>query len=118
MGVEYRMTLFNCSKSASPTPPQQRGESGEEYTIFSDAQAVVMWIQHGWCGPAQALAKAVIARVDDQYDRGNTLTIRWTPSHEGAEGNELADEAARLAAEGGGIGPDRSTFGRPASPIS
>ena len=66
-------------------------------------------IQHDRCRPAQALVKAVIARVNDQYVRGNTLTIRWTPSHEGVEGNEQDDEAARLAAEGGGdrAGPER-----------
>ena len=49
----------------------ERGESGREYTIFSDAQAAVMRIQHDRRGPAQALARAVIATVDDLYERGN-----------------------------------------------
>ena len=50
----------------------------------------------------------MIATVDDLCDRGNTLTIKWTPSHEGVEGNEQADGAGRLAGEGGGerAGPD------------
>ena len=95
----------------------ERDEGGREYIIFSDAQAAVMRIYHDRCGPAQALAKAVIATVDDLYDRGNTLTVRWTPSHEGVEGNEQAGEAARHAAEGEGRGPDRTASRRPASLI-
>ena len=76
----------------------ERGESEQSYTIFSDSQAAVLRVQHDRCGPAQALARAVIASVDCLYERGNDLTIRWTPSHEGVGGNEQADEAARLAA--------------------
>ena len=79
-----------------------RGESGKRYTIFSDSRAAVSRIQHDRCGPTQALAKAVIARTDELAEWGNTLTFRWTPSHEGVAGNEQADEAARLAAEGEG----------------
>ena len=44
----------------------------------------------------------MITTVDDLYGRGNTFTIRWTPSYEGVEGNEQADGIARLASEGGG----------------
>ena len=86
----------------------ERGESGREYTIFSDAQAAVARVQHDRCGPSQALAKAVVATVDDLYDRDNTLAIGWTPSHEGVQGHEQAGGAARLAAEGRGerAGPD------------
>ena len=61
---------------------------------------MVTRIQHDRCGPAQALAKAVMTAVDSLYDRGNTLTMRWTPSHGGVGGNEQAGGAARLAAEG------------------
>ena len=31
--------------------------------------------------------------------RGNTLTLRWVPSHLGIEGNEVADDWAKRAAE-------------------
>ena len=38
----------------------ERAEEGQIYTIFSDSQAAVARIQHDGCGPAQALARAVI----------------------------------------------------------
>ena len=31
--------------------------------------------------------------------RGNTLTLRWVPSHSDIEGNEVADDWAKMAAE-------------------
>ena len=80
----------------------ERGEAGREYAVFSDAQAAIARMQHDRCGPAQVLAKAVISTTDDFYRRGNTLSLRWTPSHVGVEGNEQADRAAKRAAEGEG----------------
>ena len=77
----------------------ERGESGRNYTVSSDAQQRSR-VQHDRCGPAQALARAVISTTDDLYDRGNTLSARWTPSHVGVEGNEQADRVAKRAAEG------------------
>ena len=56
------------------------------------------FIPNDRCGPAQALAKAVIAQASEIYSRGNSMTIRWTPSHTGVEGNDQADIAAKLAA--------------------
>ena len=78
----------------------ERAESGQSYTIFSDSQAAISRAQHDWCGPAQALTRAVIATVDSLTMQSNTLHIRWTPAHEGAEGNEQADATAKAAAEG------------------
>ena len=37
--------------------------------------------------------------ADNLADRDNTLTIRWTPAHKGAEGGGQADAAAKAAAE-------------------
>ena len=45
--------------------PNERGESGREYTIFSNSKAAISRIQHHLCVPGRALAKAVIATVDD-----------------------------------------------------
>ena len=76
----------------------ERKESDQHYTVFSDSQAAIARITHDRCGPAQALAKAVIAQASEIHSRGNTLTIRWTPSHTGVEGNDQADIAAKSAA--------------------
>ena len=59
----------------------------------------------------------MIATTDDLCRRDNALTIWWTPSHVGVEGNEQADGMARLAAEGERE-QCRSTSGRLASPTS
>ena len=80
----------------------ERGERGRSYTVFSDSQAAISRVQHDMCGPAQALAKRVIATVDSPVSRDNTLTIRWTPAHEGVEGKEQADRTAKKPAEGEG----------------
>ena len=37
-----------------------RGECGRSYTVFSDSQAAIARAQHTDCGPAQALASAVV----------------------------------------------------------
>ena len=63
----------------------ERAESGQSYTIFSDSQAAISRVQHGRCGPAQALARAVIATVNNLAMRNNTLDVRWAPAHEGVE---------------------------------
>ena len=77
----------------------EKGERGQRYIIFSDSQAAVSRVQHDRCGPAQALVRAIILVVDDLTARDNTLDIRWTPSHEGVDGNEQADATAKATAE-------------------
>ena len=67
---------------------EERGANRRTYNIFSDPQAAIARVQHDGCGPGQALAKATIVITDTLYDRRNTLTIRWTPSHTGVYGNE------------------------------
>ena len=76
-----------------------RGEESTRYTIFSDSQAALSRVQHDRTGPGQALAIRAINTAKSLVDRGNTITLRWTPSHEGIEGNERADEMAKRAAE-------------------
>ena len=77
-----------------------RDESGQRYTIFSDSQAAISRIQHDRTGPGQAQALLIIEVASTIADRDNHITIRWTPSHAGVEGNERADRRARGAAEG------------------
>ena len=56
-------------------------------------------MQHDHTGPGQALAIGAIATAESLTNRGNTITLRWKPSHEGIGGNEVADRAAKRAAE-------------------
>lgn len=76
----------------------ERGEAGQRYTIFADAQAAIARITHDGCGPAQALAVAFLAQAREISERGSSISVRWVPSHAGVEGNEQADGAARDAA--------------------
>ena len=76
----------------------ERGEAGQSYTVFSDSQAAIFQVQHEECGPAQALARAAVESSYELRARDNEITIRWTPSHQGANGNERADALARAAA--------------------
>ena len=80
----------------------ERGERGRSYTVLSDSQAAISRVQHDRCGPAQALARAVIATGDNLASQDSTLAIRWTPAHEGVEGNEQADRTTKTAVEGNG----------------
>ena len=77
-----------------------RGECGRSYTIFSDSQAAVARAQRTDCGPDQALASAVVSFSCEIRSRGNDINIRWTPAHQGVDGNEQADAWARRAEEG------------------
>ena len=42
-------------------------------------------------GPGQHLATAIHEVGESIASRNNTVTTRWTPAHQGAEGNEAAD---------------------------
>ena len=77
-----------------------RDESNTEYTVFSDSQAAISRVQHDRTGRGQALAIATIRTARAITDRGNNITLRWTPSHAGVEGNERADDMAKRAADG------------------
>ena len=45
-------------------------------------------IQHSDCGLAQALARAAVEWSQELRQRGNSITVRWTPAHVGVKGNE------------------------------
>jgi ribonuclease HI len=70
-------------------------------TIFTDAQAAIRRMASDEPGPGQKYAlearkniTALRRAVPDIV-----IEIRWCPAHEGVEGNEKADEWAKLAAE-------------------
>ena len=78
----------------------ERNETGQAYTVFSDSQAAVARIRHDDCGPAQALAGAVVETSYEPRQRGCSFSVRWAATHRGIEGNEHVDALAKRAAGG------------------
>jgi ribonuclease HI len=46
----------------------------------------------------QARARTWRVKASNNYEQGNTLTVRWVPGHRGAMGGEVADTFAKEAA--------------------
>ena len=67
--------------------------------MFIDSQAVIRRLQHTAAGPGQGLAIQACNLTRALIDRGQAVRIQWVPAHSGAEGNEQADQTAKLAAE-------------------
>ena len=78
----------------------ERGQSGKEYTIFSDCQPAIQRARSDQLGPGQCWARAIIEVASGLVARGNSIDIRWTPAHRGVRGNEVADSMAKEAAGG------------------
>jgi len=69
-------------------------------TIFTDAQAAIRRMSTDEPGPGQKYALAARKHIAALRRAAPDITIeiRWCPAHEGVEGNEKADEWAKLAA--------------------
>jgi len=66
-------------------------------TIFTDAQAAIWRMTSDDPGPGQKYA--IMARAHRRKEPGVCIEIRWCPSHQGIEANEIADEWAKQAAD-------------------
>lgn len=92
-----------------------RSEDNTAHTVFLDSTAALSRAQTDRTGPGQALPRATIETRDSRLEaRGCSIALRWSPAHRGVEGNEVADEYAKVAAEC--MGPTCGTCGRLASP--
>ena len=79
---------------------EQRGERDREYTIFVDSTSAITRVRDDARGPGQRFGVAAIEVETRPAAAGNRVTIRWVPAHAGAEGNEVADQYAKDAANG------------------
>ena len=65
---------------------EQRGNEGQDYTLFSDSPAAMRRIADDAPGPGQEIAVGAIRRTRRLEAQGNTITIRWAPLHREVEG--------------------------------
>jgi len=79
----------------------RRDPAPDHITIFTNVQAAIRGMASDKPGPGQKYALearehiAVLRRAVPDI----TIEVRWCPAHEGVEGNEKADEWAKLAAD-------------------
>ena len=78
---------------------EARQQSGRKYTIFSDSQPAIRRAMTDSLGPGQQWARAIIEVASRLVASDNEVRVMWVPAHRGVEGNEIADRAAKEAAE-------------------
>lgn len=66
-------------------------ERGRRHTIFSDSAAAMDRIATDQLGAGKRLAAEAIATCTRFASHDNTVTVRWSPTHLGAGGDEVAD---------------------------
>jgi ribonuclease HI len=71
-------------------------------TFATDNQAAILALDTNKPGPSHIILDAfesLIRRLRDELGRLD-ITVQWVPGHQGIQGNEAADQAAKEAAEG------------------
>jgi len=101
MGYNQEAFDAECAALARPLEtPAHRSPLPDHVTIFTDAQTAIRRMASNEPGPGQKHALkarrhiAALRRVVP----GIAIEIRWYAAHESVEGNEKADELAKLAA--------------------
>lgn len=72
----------------------QRGEEGQDFTLFTDSQAAMRRIADDAPGPGQEIAVEITKLAQRPTAQSNTITVRWAPVHRGVEGNEQATQGS------------------------
>jgi ribonuclease HI len=69
----------------------------ERVVVFSDSQAALKAIRTPGRPSGQYILAQIVQALDHLKQNGRTVELRWIPAHQGIEGNELADRAAKEA---------------------
>jgi ribonuclease HI len=85
-----------AAKRMLPTLPSARPPHAAVF-VYLDNQAAIKRIKNPRPGPGQSLCLDIHALSQDLAEEGLATFIEWVPGHTGIEGNNLSDEAARLA---------------------
>ena len=78
----------------------QRQETSQRYTIFTDSTTTIEKVRSDAIGPGQRFAVAAIEVCTRLVSRSNKVAIHWVPAPYRVQGNETTDEMAKAAAEG------------------
>ena len=101
LGLSHRQEAFDAeliSIMMGLRIMAQRVETGRSSTLFADSQAAMRRTLSDAPGPGQEVAVEIIRYAHRLRTQGNTITIRWVPSHQGVKGNERAYQRAGEAA--------------------
>ena len=99
-GINLALTMATAEVDASAFK--------RHVNIFADNQAAIRSLTRPEGRSGAYILKQIAAEVDSLQKSGHTIVVRWIPSHEGIEGNEAADMAAKQATgwrEGPSTGP-------------
>ena len=102
MGYKQEACDAECAALARALEStSRRNTTPERVTIFTDAQAAVRRMATDEPGPGQIYALRARKHIAAlrRTRPGIIIEIRWFPAHKGVEGNEKADEWAKVTAE-------------------
>ena len=102
MGYNQEAFDAECAALARALETAAKSDPPPDHvTIFTDAQAAIRRMATDEPGPGQKYALEAREHIAALQRKApsSIIEVRWCPAHEGVEGNEKADEWAKLAAD-------------------
>ena len=90
VGIDITLNQILAHQDAFP-------DADPSTVIFTDNQAAIQACQDPRRSSGQYIVKQIVEKIDKLHATGWSITIQWIPGHEGTEGNERADDAAKDA---------------------
>jgi ribonuclease HI len=88
-GINMALDMVHTSITA--------GNSHKKITVFADNQAAIRSLTRAEGRSGAYIVKQILGKVKQLRDEGTKVNVRWIPAHEGIDGNEAADRAAKEA---------------------